>query len=72
MSAAGTTAVLICDLQYDILAGFDESTQAALLSAGKTILAAARSKGILPVFVRVAFRPGYPEINPRNLVQNRP
>jgi nicotinamidase-related amidase len=55
------------DYQIDIL---DKSMAAAdsnaVLSIMPTLLAAARSTDLLVIYVVVSFRPGYPEVSPRN------
>lgn len=54
-----TTALLLMDFQNGIAGrpGFET----AVAAAGRT-LEAARAQGLPVIFVRVAFRPGYPEI----------
>ncbi|WP_285114322.1 isochorismatase family cysteine hydrolase [Leifsonia sp. fls2-241-R2A-40a] len=63
-----TTALLLMDFQNGIAGrpGFESTVDAA----GRA-LAAARANGIPPVFVRVAFRPGYPEVAASNLAFGR-
>jgi nicotinamidase-related amidase len=65
-----TTAVLCCDFQNDILGFLDEAKKTELIGRAKQILEAARNKNLLIIFIRVAFRSGYPEISPNNLVIN--
>jgi len=58
------TALLVMDLQsgiVDSLPGVEP-----LLDRAVAALAAARAAGLTVVFVRVAFRPGAPEVSPRN------
>ena len=59
-----TTALLLMDFQNGIAGrpGFEPTVEAAARA-----LAAARDHDIPPVFVRVAFRPGYPEVAASNL-----
>ncbi|SEA37181.1 cysteine hydrolase family protein [Leifsonia sp. 21MFCrub1.1] len=59
-----TTALLLMDFQNGIAGrpGFEPTVEAAARA-----LTAARDHGIPPVFVRVAFRPGYPEVAASNL-----
>jgi nicotinamidase-related amidase len=52
------------DVQEGIVARFAPSGD--LLTRINTALAAARSAAIPVIYVQVAFRPGYPEISPRN------
>jgi len=68
MSAAQKTAVLVCDVQNDIIKylKYNEEDEAQYLNTVKHVIDASRAKGILIVYIRVAFRHGYPEINPRN------
>jgi nicotinamidase-related amidase len=66
MESAVNCALLVMDVQPDVvdpLPGAD-----LLLNRIVEATTAARKRGILVVFVRVAFRPGYPEINERNRV----
>lgn len=58
------TALCVMDFQTGIVSRFEEA-EALLASTGRAI-AAARDAGIPVVYVRVAFRPGYPEASPRN------
>jgi len=58
-------ALLVMDFQPAVLAavgGDDAPALGAAVRAAK----AARAAGLPVVFVRVAFRPGYPEVNPAN------
>jgi nicotinamidase-related amidase len=57
------TALLLMDFQNGIAGrpGFEPVVDAAARA-----LAAARGRGVPVIFVRVAFRPGYPEISPDN------
>jgi len=62
-----TTAVLCCDLQNDILAVLEKSVQQQIIDGAKAVLEAARKyEFLLPIYVRVAFKPGYHELSPRN------
>jgi nicotinamidase-related amidase len=54
------------DLQTEILAMLGERAAALLESAAK-VVAAARKARIPVIYVVVGFRPGYPEVSPRNL-----
>ncbi|KIW63110.1 hypothetical protein PV04_09986 [Phialophora macrospora] len=61
-----TTALLVCDVQNGIVSRLiSHKTQAYLESVAKTI-AAARKANVKTIFVRVAFRPGYPEVAASN------
>jgi nicotinamidase-related amidase len=60
-----TTALLVMDLQTGIVERIAEERD-ALLAAVSTATTAARSVGLPVIYVRVAFRPGMPEISPRN------
>lgn len=57
------TALLLMDVQQGIV---DRLGDAALLDRLAQVTAAARASGILVVYVRVAFREGYPEVSPTN------
>ncbi|MGN7799529.1 cysteine hydrolase family protein [Leifsonia sp. 22587] len=63
-----TTALLLMDFQNGIAGrpGFEGTVDTAAEA-----LAAAREHGIPPIFVRVAFRPGYPEVAASNLAFSR-
>lgn len=63
-----TTALLLMDFQNGIAGrpGFEQ-----VLDAAGRALAAARSHGLPVIFVRVAFRPGYPEVSASNLAFGR-
>jgi nicotinamidase-related amidase len=63
-----TTAVLCCDFQPDILGFLEPDVKTNVVEKAKQMLDTARSKNLFTIFIRVAFRPGYPEINPNNLV----
>jgi nicotinamidase-related amidase len=58
------TALLVMDIQEEIVARFGDD--AKLLERLRTAIEAARAHGVLVIYVKVQFRPGYPEINPRN------
>lgn len=58
------TAFLIMDYQNSIVERF---ARGADLSPVQEALAAARASQVPVIFVRVAFRPGYPDVSPNNL-----
>jgi len=58
------TALLVMDMQNGIVSRFAENGE--VLLPIQSALEAARRHAIPIIFVRVAFREGYPEINPRN------
>lgn len=62
-----TSALLIMDFQTLIVNGYANDKE-ALLTRTKTLLDAARAKGIKVVYVVVGFRPGYPEVSARNMI----
>lgn len=64
--APKTTAVLFMDFQGGTLARIADQSE-ALLGRAAAVLESARSAGALVGHVRVAFRPGYPEISPKNV-----
>lgn len=64
---ATPTALLAMDFQQGILARLGDEAGTVVAAAARAV-AAARDAGIPVVFVRIAFRPGYPEISPRNPV----
>jgi nicotinamidase-related amidase len=62
-----STALLIMDVQQGIVDRFGGSEPGYLARLGGAITAA-RDAGIAVIYVRVGFRPGYPEISPRNKI----
>ncbi|MGF6852650.1 cysteine hydrolase family protein [Paraburkholderia sp. CI3] len=63
------SALLVMDYQIDTLGKFMEPTDSSeVLSVMPELLAAARSAGMLVIYVVVSFRPGYPEVSPRNSI----
>jgi nicotinamidase-related amidase len=59
------TALLVMDLQSDILARVGDKA-APLLERAAAVIAGARKAGLPVIYVVIGFRPGYPELNPRN------
>ena len=59
-----SSALLVMDMQQGIVARLDPDGTA--LARCRAAVDAARRAGIPVVFVRVAFRPGYPEAHPDN------
>ncbi|QHW32757.1 cysteine hydrolase [Paenibacillus rhizovicinus] len=64
MSSFNTTALLVMDLQNGIVSRFAD--QVAVLEPFRKAVEAARQHNIQVIYVRVAFREGYPEISPNN------
>lgn len=67
MSEATTparTAVLFMDFQPGIIGGLPNCDEVVATAAG--VLERARAAGLPVVFIRVAFRPGHPEVSDRN------
>jgi nicotinamidase-related amidase len=60
----GKTAFLVMDVQNGIVARFAAAADA--LQPLQSALQTARTQGLYIIFVRVAFRPGYPEVSPDN------
>jgi len=60
------TALLVMDLQNDIVARIGDKAIVTLERAAE-VLAAARRARLPIIYVVVGFRPGYPELNARNL-----
>jgi nicotinamidase-related amidase len=56
-------ALLVMDVQEEVVARFDGD---ALLERLARAVAAARAHGIPVIYVKVAFRAGYPEVSSRN------
>jgi nicotinamidase-related amidase len=61
----GRTALLMMDLQTAIVARYAEQEPGYLRRVGRAV-SAARSADAVVIWVAVRFRPGYPEISPRN------
>jgi nicotinamidase-related amidase len=61
-----TTAFLFMDFQNGVRPHLGDRAD-AVIRHGASVLEAARAAGAAVVFVRVAFRPGYPEVSDRNL-----
>jgi nicotinamidase-related amidase len=59
-------AVLIMDYQKAVVEGF-ATDQEALLKCCAEVLASARGAGLKIIYIVVNFRPGYPEVSPRNV-----
>jgi nicotinamidase-related amidase len=59
------TALLVMDVQNDIV-GNHAPDAGPLVARLEHLIAAARRRGIVVIFVVVGFRPGYPEANARN------
>ena len=57
------TALLVMDVQEQVLARYPDP---AYLPRLRTAIDAARAAGVPVIYVTVGFRPGYPEISPRN------
>jgi nicotinamidase-related amidase len=57
------SALLVMDVQNSIVERFPDAT---VLDRAATAVAAARGAGVPVIYVRVAFRPGHPEVSPRN------
>ncbi len=60
-----TTALLAMDFQTLIVDGYATDKE-ALLARQTQLLDAARRAGVMVAYVVVGFRPGFPEISPRN------
>jgi nicotinamidase-related amidase len=59
------TALLVMDVQNGVVDRFAEGSE-SLIGALATATAAARGAGVPVIYVRVAFRPGMPDISARN------
>ena len=57
------SALLVMDVQNSIVERFPD---AGVLDRAAAAVAAARGAGVPVIYVRVAFRPGHPEVSPRN------
>lgn len=57
-------ALLVMDVQESIVSRFAQASN--LLTPIKAAIAAARAASIPVIYVKIDFRPGYPEVSPRN------
>ena len=63
----GSAALLVMDYQVDTLTKFMTAAQSAdAIAPVPGLIAMARDAGMMVLHVVVAFRPGHPEIGPRN------
>jgi nicotinamidase-related amidase len=61
------TALLVMDFQNLIVENY-ATDPASLLSRTAALIDAARKAGVMVIYVVVGFRPGHPEVNPRNMI----
>jgi len=62
-----SAALLVMDYQVDTLTRFMTAAQSAdAIACVPDLIAAARDAGMIVIHVVVAFRPGHPEVSPRN------
>jgi nicotinamidase-related amidase len=62
-----STALLVMDYQVDVLTRFMTAAQSAgVIACVPDLIAMARDAGMMVIHVLVAFRPGHPEVSPRN------
>ena len=62
------TAVLCMDYQNAIIAGYGGESVIDMLDKASGVLNSARAVGMQVIYIRVGFRPGLPEISPKNSV----
>jgi nicotinamidase-related amidase len=63
----GSAALLVMDYQVDTLTRFMTAAQSAdAIACVPDLIATARDAGMMVIHVVVAFRPGHPEVSPRN------
>src|ERR1700747_3265832 len=63
----GSTALLMLDYQVDNLTRFMSAAQSAdAIACVPDLIATARDAGMMVIHVVVVFRPGHPEVSPRN------
>jgi nicotinamidase-related amidase len=60
------TAALCMDMQAAIVAIYTGDQQTELLTRAAAVLQRCRERGVTVMHVQVGFRPGLPEVNPRN------
>src|SRR5258706_1261884 len=65
----GSATLLVMDYQVDALTRFMTAAQSAdAIACVSELIATARDAGMKVIHVVVAFRPGHPELSPRNPV----
>ena len=63
----GSTALLVIDYQVYALTSFMTAAQSAdVIARVPNLIATARDAGMMVIHVVAAFRPGHPEVSPRN------
>lgn len=62
----GKIALLVMDMQHAILSRY--STEEEVVRPFQQALTAARKHGVQVIYVRLAFREGYPEVHPDNKI----
>lgn len=60
------TAVLSMDFHAAIVSAYTGDQQPSLLGRAAEVLGRCRERGMTVIHVQVGFRPGFPEVNPRN------
>ena len=61
------TALVVMDYQVDVLTKFMTAAQSAdAIARVPDLIATARDAGMMVIHVVGAFRPGHPEVSPRN------
>jgi len=64
-----SAALLVMDYQVDALTRFMTAAQSGdAIACVPDLIATARDAGMMVIHVVVAFRPGHPEVSPRNLL----
>jgi nicotinamidase-related amidase len=62
-----SAVLLVMDYEVDVLTRFMTATQSAgVIACVPDLIAMARGAGMMVIHVVVAFRPGHPEVSPRN------
>ena len=62
------TAVLCMDYQSAMVSIYGGDQQGELLSRAASVLRQSRQSGLPVIYIQVGFRPGLPEVSPRNLL----
>jgi nicotinamidase-related amidase len=63
---SNSKALLVCDLQNGILSRLKTHNTQVYLERVASTITSARKANVRIIYVRVAFRPGHPEVTPRN------
>ncbi|BDD59066.1 hypothetical protein MAP00_004304 [Monascus purpureus] len=67
----GTTVLLVMDIQNGIIDRLEPTKTRPYLTRLAPVIQSARNAGLKIIYITTAFRPGYPELSPRNTITTR-